>query len=159
MPSTKPTVRTPASTVVAAVFRVTGEVPIATRTYALGTPEQQITIRLGDAVLYLHHAAVAHRINRRWQDGLFLAWQHLPRLLTPTALGAVPGTYPAAVAQRLTDLADLTVTWCPARPTSPVPPHLHAELGVLTWQVCDFLAWHRIGQAWSFAATQLASRR
>jgi hypothetical protein len=42
-----------ASTVLSVVMRVAGPVPTDVHPHALGHPEQQVTARIGDAVIYL----------------------------------------------------------------------------------------------------------
>ncbi len=51
-----------ASAVLAVVMRVAGPVPTHIHPHAIGHPEQQVTARLGDAVVYLTELAVAGRI-------------------------------------------------------------------------------------------------
>ena len=150
-----PAVRLPASAVVAAVFRVTGEVVIQARVLAPGTPEQQVTMRIGDALIYLRDPVVARRIRQRWDAAVLLASQRLPKRVSPRLAGTVPGTYPVAVAQELTAVVDVTTSWHTGHQAAHTPPHLRAQIGVLIWQVCDFTAWRRIGNAWWYAAYHL----
>lgn len=53
------------STVLAVVMRVAGPVPTEVHPHAIGHPEQQVTARLGDAVVYLAKPAVAGRIRQQ----------------------------------------------------------------------------------------------
>ncbi len=51
-----------ASAVLAVVMRVAGPVPTQVHPHAIGHPEQQVSARIGDAVVYLTELAVAGRI-------------------------------------------------------------------------------------------------
>jgi hypothetical protein len=60
--TTPPSVPVLASTVLTVVMRVAGPVPTHVHPYAIGEPEQQVTARIGDALVYLTEPAVAGRI-------------------------------------------------------------------------------------------------
>jgi hypothetical protein len=54
-----------ASAVLAVVMRVAGPVPTHIHPHAVGHPEQQVSARIGDAVVYLTELAVAGRIRQK----------------------------------------------------------------------------------------------
>lgn len=57
MASQQPTTQQPehvlASTVLAVIMRVAGPVITEVRSHALGTPQAQVNVRIGDALIYL----------------------------------------------------------------------------------------------------------
>lgn len=56
------------SAVLAVIMRVDGEVPTRVSGHAVGTLDQQVIVRIGDALLYLREAEVAGYLRRQW-DG------------------------------------------------------------------------------------------
>lgn len=113
-----------ASTVLAVLMRVAGPVPIAVHPYALGYPEQQVSARIGDAVVYLTEPGVAARIRQQWDAAQYLAVRRLPERVSQTWLGPRPGTYPVGVALRLTGLVEVRTQWIAGRPRTRTPAHL-----------------------------------
>lgn len=89
------------STVLAVVMRVAGPVPTEVYPHAIGHPEQQVTARIGDAVVYLTEPALAGRIRQQWDAAQYLAATRLPERVSQTWLAPQPGTYPLGVALRL----------------------------------------------------------
>jgi hypothetical protein len=112
------------STVLAVLMRVAGPVPTDVHPYALGYPEQQVSARIGDAVVYLTEPAVAARIREQWDAAQYLVVQRLPERVSQTWLGPRPGTYPAAVALRLTGQVEVRTQWIAGRPRTRTPAHL-----------------------------------
>ncbi|MGH3764780.1 MAG: hypothetical protein ACRDTX_06475 [Pseudonocardiaceae bacterium] len=87
-----------ASTVLTVVMRVAGPVPIEVRPYALGHPEQQVSARIGDAVIYLTEPGVAARIRQQW-DAAHCLWR--PGSPTePPKPGSPPRRIPTQSASR-----------------------------------------------------------
>ena len=146
------------STVLAVLMRVAGPVPIAVHPHALGYPEQQVSARIGDAVVYLTEPGVAARIRQQWDAAQYLAARRLPERVSQTWLGPRPGTYPVSIALRLTGLVEVRTQWIAGRPRTRTPAHLRIQIDQLVWQVCDQQAWRRIGDAW-FAAQQYLHTR
>jgi hypothetical protein len=54
------------STVLAVVMRVAGPLPTEVHPHAIGHPEQQVTARIGDAIVYLTEPTVAAHIRQQW---------------------------------------------------------------------------------------------
>ena len=140
-----------ASTVLSVVMRVAGPVPTDVHPYALGHPEQQVSARIGDAVVYLTEPTLAARIRQQWDAAYYLASARLPDRVPQTWLAPQPGSYPLAIALRLTGAVEITTQWIPGRRTTNTPAHLRVRIDRLVWQVCDQQSWLKIGQAW-FAA-------
>lgn len=142
-----------ASAVLAVVMRVAGPVPTHIHPHAIGHPEQQVSARIGDAVVYLTELGVAGRIRQQWDAAHYLASQRLPERVSQTWLAPTPGTYPVGVALRLTGAVQVTTQWIQGHRETRTPPHLRVRVDRLVWQICDHQAWRSIGQAW-FAAQQ-----
>lgn len=136
------------STVLAVVMRVAGPVPTEVHPYAIGYPEQQVTARIGDAVLYLTEPAVAGYVRQQWDATQYLAACRLPERVSQTWLAPRPGTYPIGVTLRLTHHVEVTTQWATGRSSTRTPAHLRIQVGQLVWQVCDRESWRRIGDAW-----------
>jgi hypothetical protein len=134
--------------VLAVVMRVAGPVPTEVHPHAIGPPEQQVTARLGDAVVYLTEPAVAGRIRQQWDAAQYLAATRLPERVSQTWLAPQPDTYPLGVALRLTGAVEVATQWVEGRRGTRTPPHLRVRVDRLVWQICDRRAWQRIGQAW-----------
>jgi len=90
------------STVIAVLLRVAGPVEIGISAHALGTRERQVSLRIGDVLVYLADPEVAGRVRQRWDAALGAALR-LPRRASQTWLGPRPGTYPTAISAQLTD--------------------------------------------------------
>lgn len=142
-----------ATTVLAVLMRVAGPVPTAVHPHALGYPEQQVSARIGDAVVYLTEPAVAALIRQQWDAAQYLVTHRLPERVSQTWLGPRPGTYPVGVALRLTGQVEVHTQWITGRLRTRTPAHVRIQIDQLVWQVCDQQAWRRIGDAW-FAAQQ-----
>lgn len=147
-----------ASTVLSVVMRVAGPVPTEVRPYALGHPEQQVTARIGDAVVYLTDGAVAARIRQQWDAAQYLAAARLPERVSQTWLAPRPGSYPLGIALRLTGTVEVATQWITGRRATNTPAHLRVRVDRLVWQVCDQQSWQRIGQAWFDAQQYLTTR-
>jgi hypothetical protein len=146
-----------ASTVLTVVMRVAGPVPTTVHPYAIGHPEQQVTARIGDAVVYLTEPAVAGRIRQQWDAAHYLATTRLPERVSQTWLAPQPGTYPLGIALRLTGAVAVTTHWVEEHRTTGTPAHLRVRVDRLIWQVCDQQSWRHIGQAWFDAQRHLAT--
>lgn len=143
-----------ACNVLAVILRVAGPVITDVRPHALGTPQRQVTVRLGDALLYLTDPQVAARIRQHWDAAVYLATR-LPEQVSPTWLGHVPDTYPLGVTLQPTADMRLQTRWITARPATSTPAHLRILVDRLVWQVCDVQAWRTIGNALLAAQTHL----
>jgi hypothetical protein len=144
-----------ASTVLTVVMRVAGPVPTHVHPYAIGEPEQQVTTRIGDAIVYLTEPAMAGRIRQQWDAAQYLAATRLPEQVSQTWLAPQPGTYPVGVALRLTGAIEVATQWNQGHRNTRTPPHLRVRVDRLIWQICDRQAWQRIGQAWFDAQQHL----
>lgn len=102
-PHTGPVVLT--SAVLAVVIRVAGPVTTGVVPYGLRTPERQVNVRIGDAVVHVTDPKAAARIRQRWDASVGLALR-LRERVSQTWLQPRPGTYPAAVSVQLTRNVD-----------------------------------------------------
>lgn len=78
------------STVLGVTLRVAGAVPTETHAYAIGTPEQQVTARLGDVLIYISDPGIADLIRPS------LTGQFWPRTSCPAGCRR-PGCTPSRV--------------------------------------------------------------
>ncbi|MGH3856500.1 MAG: hypothetical protein ACRDR6_24030 [Pseudonocardiaceae bacterium] len=117
-----------ASTVLSVVMRVAGPVPTDVRPYALGHPEQQVTARIGDAVIYLTESAVVARIRQQWDAAHYLAAARLPERVSPTWLAPQPASYPVGVVLRLTGTVEVATQWITGRSATNTPAHLRVRV-------------------------------
>ena len=145
------------STVLAVVMRVAGPLPTEVHPHAIGHPEQQVTARIGDAIVYLTEPTVAARIRQQWDAAQYLAATRLPERVSQTWLAPTPDTYPLGVALRLTGAVEVATQWIEGRRETRTPAHLRVRVDRLVWQVCDRQSWQRIGQVWFDAQQYLAA--
>ncbi|MGQ0479996.1 MAG: hypothetical protein ACT4O0_03050 [Pseudonocardia sp.] len=143
------------SNVLAVILRVAGPVVTGTHPHALGTPERQVSVRIGDALVYLTDPEVAARIRQHWDAAQYLAVRRLPEQVSQTWLAPDPERYPLGVTLQLTGPVRVTTRWMPGAPTASTPPHLRIRVDRLVWQVCDLQAWRSIGDAWLAAQLHL----
>lgn len=146
-----------ASTVLAVIMRVAGPVVTDVCPYALGTPQQQVIVRIGDALIYLTDPQLAARIRQQWDAAQYLVSRRLPERVSQTWLAPVPGTYPVGVSVQLTGAVKVTTESVSAHQPSRTPAHLRMRADRLVWQVCDRQSWRAIGDAW-FAAQRYLQR-
>jgi hypothetical protein len=147
-----------ASTVLVVIMRVAGPVITDVRPHALGTPEQQVIVRIGDALIYLTDPQLTARIRQQWDAAQYLVSQRLPERVSQTWLVPEPGTYPVGVSVQLTGEAKVTTQSVAAHLPSRTPAHLRMSVDRrLVWQVCDRQSWRAIGEAW-FAAQRYLQR-
>ena len=121
------------------------------------TPEQQVTARIGDVIVYLTDITVAGRIRQQWDAAQYLAATRLPERVSQTWLAPQTGHLPArhrAAADR-PGRGRHPVDPRPPRNTD-TPPYLRVRVDRLVWQVCDRQSWQRIGQAWFDAQQHLS---
>ncbi|MQA12811.1 MAG: hypothetical protein GEV09_01190 [Pseudonocardiaceae bacterium] len=135
------------STVLGVTLRVAGAVTTEVHPFAIGTPEQQVTARLGDALIYICDPELSDRIRAHW-DSAILAAHKLPSRVSQTWLVPQPGTYPLTIAARLTDQLELSAASVPADRASHTPAHLRMRVDRLVWQVCDRDSWRALADAW-----------
>ncbi|MGH3534872.1 MAG: hypothetical protein ACRDQG_09190 [Pseudonocardiaceae bacterium] len=119
------------STVLAVLMRVAGPVPTEVHPHALGHPEQQVSLRLGDAVVYLTEPAVAARVRQHWDAAQYLVAQRLPERVSQTWLAPRPGKYPVSVALRLTGPIEAHTQPITGRPRTRTPAHLRIQIDQL----------------------------
>lgn len=113
------------STVIAVILRVAGMVTIDVRSHAIGTPQRQVTARIGDALLYLTDPRTVARVRQQWDAAQYIAARRLPETVSQTWLAnPQPQTYPLGVTLRLEGPVPVTSRWMAGSPTTGTPPHL-----------------------------------
>lgn len=138
--------QTLASNVLAVIVRVAGPVITSVRPHAVGYPERQVSVRLGDVLLFLTDPKAAARIRQRWDSAQYLA-NRLPERVSQTWLSHEPNSYPLAVSLQLTADVRVESQWVVGRRETRTPPHLRVRIDRVVWQVCDRQAWEAIGNA------------
>lgn len=136
----------PTSTVLAVHLRVAGPVIADVRAHAIGTPEKQVSARIGDALVYLTDRRTAARIRQQWDASQYIAVKRLPN--EAPQFRSVPDRYPMGLSVRLDGKTRISARWVAGGRSIGVPPHLRVRVGRLLWQVCDLEAWRTIGDAW-----------
>lgn len=144
------------SSVLAVVMRVAGPVTTGVLPYGSGTPEQQVSVRIGDAVVLLRDRRTAARVRQQWDAGVGMALR-LRRQVSQTWLRPRPGTYPVAVSVQLTERVRVSSVFVTGDAQKRCPDHLRVQVDQLVWEVCDIEAWRAIGDAW-LAAYQCLDR-
>ena len=110
------------STVLTAVLRVAGPVVTDVRPHAIGTPQRQVTARIGDVLIYLTDPRAAARIRQRWDAAQHLAAQRLPERVSQTWLAPDPDAYPLGITVRLDGPVGVTPNgWPAAAPWASLP--------------------------------------
>ncbi|MGD9525190.1 hypothetical protein [Pseudonocardia sp.] len=142
------------SNVLAVVMRVAGPVTTGVAPYGLGTPERQVTVRIGDAVVFLRDRRTAARVRQQWDAGVGMALQ-LRRRVSQTWLHPRPGTYPVAVSVQLTEHVKVLTVFVPGNLEKRRPDHVRVQVDQLVWEICDIEAWRTIGDAWLTAQQYL----
>ncbi|SHG74835.1 hypothetical protein [Streptoalloteichus hindustanus] len=129
------------STVCAVVLRVAGRPPTGTHLHAPGTPEQEVTVRIGDLLLYVRDAVTARRLRHGWAATGPLALR-LPHRAIPERMPTVTG-WPVTVALRLTHQVEVTPAWIP-HTSGQALDVLRVRMDRLTWEVLDQRSWQTI---------------
>lgn len=142
-----------ASNVLALIVRVAG--PVITGVHAVEQAEQ-VSVRLGDVLVYLDDATAAARLRQQWDTTRYLATR-LPEQVSQTWLAHDPKRYPVAASMRLDAGARVGAHWISARRETRTPAHLRVQVDRLVWQVCDLVAWDAISAA-LFEAERLTRR-
>jgi len=134
-----------ASAVVAVVLRVAGPVITEVRTHGIGTPDAQVCVRIGDALLYLTEPRLVARIRQQWDASQYLATQRLPKQVPQAWLESDTDVSPVGVTLQLTGPVKVAPRYQPPHRGTRTPPHLRMCIDRLVWQVCDLtaLAIHR----------------
>lgn len=145
-----------ASVITAATIRVAGQVPTDVSISHLGTHEQEASLRVGELLLYVRDPRIAERAAQLWAQAR-TGMSALPQVLgtrrmhLPVRVGLV------GVIVRLGGLPPCNAQWVPGRPGVAEPSHMRVEVGPITWEVCDQVAWNTIGHAWTLLHRQLAA--
>jgi hypothetical protein len=135
-----------ASNVLAVIVRVAGPVITEVRPHAVGYPERQVSVRLGDVLLYLTEPKTIARLRQRWDGAQYLATR-LPEQVSQTWLAHEPDRYPLGVSLQLTGEVKVEAQWIAGRRETRTPSHLRIRADRVVWQVCDRVAWRAIGDA------------
>lgn len=151
MPNSTPEL---ASNVLAVIVRVAGPVITEVRAHAVGHPEAQVCVRVGDVLLYLSDPATVAVLRQRWDSSQYLA-ARLPERVSQTWLGHDPDRYPLGISVRLSGDLQVTSQWITERRASRTLAHLRVRVDRVVFQICDHQAWRSVGDALFEAQRQL----
>lgn len=143
----EPTAPPMTTTVLAVIQRAAGDVATAVTVHQVDRVQREVTIRIGDAVLWVRDIPVIQRLRQQWDASRHLS-SRLRRKVSATWLAPDPDAHPISVAQRLGEATDVAVQWIGGTLRTRTPPHLRVRVGALVWQVCDQTAWTTISDAW-----------
>lgn len=143
-----------ASVITAATIRVAGQVHTDITINHLGTPEREASLRIGELLIYVRDPHIVQSVAEHWvqkRTGTS-ALPHVigaSRLHLPIRVGLV------GVIVRLGGDPVCTSSWIPGRAGVAEPSHMRVEVGPIVFEVCDQVAWHSIGRAWTVLRRQL----
>lgn len=146
--------------VLGVVVRVQNEVRVRMDLTHAGTPDQQLSLAIGQVLIYLTCAGTAEAMLRGWRDAGVLAERLAPvhpGRRHPLTIG--PST--ASVLVRLAGLPRLVTALEPGKPatatTPAIPPMLRMTCTPLHWQIADRTAYVTMRDAWRRAAHLLGA--
>jgi hypothetical protein len=145
-----------ASAITNATLRIAGEIRADINVAHLGTPEQEASLRIGELLIYLRDPSIAVRVGKdcaraRTHTAILPQLAGASRLHLPVRVGVV------GLVIRLGGAPRTVITGVPARPGVAVPPHVRVEIGPVTFEVCDQVAWWALGRAWALLARALTT--
>jgi hypothetical protein len=150
------TARMYASTITAATVRVAGEIPTDITVSHLSTPEQEASIRVGELLIYVRNACVVEQVAELWRQSRAVT-SALPPVAGPSRLHLPVRVGLVGMIVRLGGRPACTAGWVAARPGVAQPAHVRAEIGPVTFEICDQVAWRTLGRAWNVVHRQLAA--
>ncbi|MBC3191675.1 hypothetical protein H7X46_11445 [Pseudonocardia sp. C8] len=146
------------SSVGSLAVRVAGWVPTRVDLRFAGTPQQQLGLSLGTVLVYMATHLTAHQIAEKWAAAAPAARvlsQSLPRDRRP-ALSSGPWLVSAMV--RFAGAPTVTTDVMTSQPGRDVPTLLRVQVGPVTWELADAVAYTSMLNAWRVAADLLEAR-
>lgn len=140
------------SSVSTLAVRVAGFVPTRVDMRFAGTPEQQLGITLGAVLVYVSMHRTAAMIADKWAAAAPLArgLSHaLPQGRRDAAVTAGPWLLSAMV--RFAGTPVVTASMLTPQPGRDVPPLLRMQVGPVTWELADAVAYTSMLNAWRIA--------
>ena len=137
--------------------RVAGRVMTDVFAHHFGTPEQQVGVRTGDVLTYVHDHDIARDIAQVFTRAQYFAAIHLRERVAPSWLGIEPDTYPPSLLLRFA-LAPVVRADPVAQRTAGTtitPAHVAIRVGPVLWQVCDQQAAVALADAWTSCTRML----
>ncbi|MGD9991217.1 hypothetical protein [Pseudonocardia sp.] len=145
------------SSVCTLAARVAGFVPTRVDMRFAGTPEQQLGITLGTVLVYVNMHRTAATIADKWAAAAPLArgLSHaLPQGRRDATVTAGPWLLSAMV--RFAGTPAVTASMLTPQPGRDVPPLLRMQVGPVTWELADAVAYTSMLNAWRIAEDLLA---
>lgn len=146
------------SSVGSIAVRVAGLVPTRVDLRFAGTPQQQLGVSLGTILVYMSTGLTASTIVDKWAAAapLSRALSHvLPSERRP-AMATGPWLLSAMV--RFGGMPAVTADLLTAQPGRELPPMLRIQVGPVTWELADVVAYSSMLNAWRIAADLLANQ-
>ncbi|MGI8491672.1 MAG: hypothetical protein ACR2NJ_02790 [Acidimicrobiales bacterium] len=142
----------------AITLRVAGDVVTEAFAHHFGTLEQEVGVRAGDVLTYVHYHDIARAVAEVHAQAERLARLELAATVSATWLHPEPGAYPPGVLLRFGTRPRTGLELVPRRALGAqvVPAHVAVRVGPVRWQVCDQRAAHALAQVWRHCARMLA---
>jgi hypothetical protein len=138
-----------------ATVRVAGETQIDIGVSHLGAPEQEVSLRTGELLIYLRDPGVAQLVVNAWRQSRPLVGA-LPHVAAISRLHLTPRVGMVGVIARLGGTPFCGASWVPSRAGVAEPDHIRLDVGPVSLQICDHAAWHALGRAWLTVHRHLA---
>lgn len=139
--------------------RVAGFVPNRVDLKFAGTPQQQMGLSLGTVLVFINSYLTARAIADRWAEAAPLA-RSLSQTLPPQRRSAMTsGPWLLSAMVRLSGTPTVHSEVLPAQPGRGLPTMLRIQVGPVTWELADGIAFTSMFNAWQVAADVLAYDR
>jgi len=145
-----------ASVITAATMRVAGQVPTDIHISHLGAREQEASLRVGELLIYVRDPHIVGQVVQLWAQKR-PATAALPQVIGASRLHLPVRVGLVGVIVRLGGDPACIASWVPGRPGMAEVSHMRVEIGPIVLQVCDQVAWHSIGRAFSVLHRQLTA--
>lgn len=144
-----------ASVITSATVRVAGQTPVDIGVSHLGAPEQEVSLRTGELLIYVSDPGVTELVIAAWRQsrpiiGALPQVAAVSRLHIPARVGL------CGLIVRLSGTPVCGGSWMPARAGVAQPAHVRLDVGPVAFQICDQAAWHTLGRAWATVHRQLS---
>lgn len=139
--------------------RVAGFVPNRVDLKFAGTPQQQLGLSLGPVLVFMGTYLTARAIADRWAEAAPLA-RSLSHTLPPQRRSAMTsGPWLLSAMVRLAGTPTVHSEVLTAQPGRELPTMLRIQVGPVTWELADAVAFTAMLNAWQVGADVLAYDR
>ena len=138
-------------------IRVAGHVPTRVDLHAARTPEQQLGLSLGTALIYVSSHLIARTVALAWGQAAPLARSLSPVLPAGRRPVLATGPWSTATMVRMFGVPTVDTMLMPAQSGRNVPTMLRIQVGPITWELADAAAYTSLLTAWRDAEDLLAA--